>query len=77
MKKIRHTIGIMRRKNANVNVMPSIMQKIRNTANVSPKFIREEMFLEKRKRYLGILIFVKISAFAKSEPIPPLVASEK
>jgi hypothetical protein len=39
--------------------------------------IREEIFLEKRKRYFGTLILVNIEAFDKREDIPPLVASLK
>jgi hypothetical protein len=53
------------------------MQNKKNNISVIPKLIREEMFRENRKRYFGTLIFVKIGAFAKSEPIPPLVESLK
>ena len=58
LKNIRHAIGIISRKNANVNVMPSIMQNTRNTVNVSPKLIRDEMLREKRNRYFGMFIFI-------------------
>jgi hypothetical protein len=74
---IRQQIGIIRLKNPQVNVIPSKMQKIKNTASVNPKLIRAETFLENKNKYLGTFIFVKISAFPRSEPIPPLVESVK
>ena len=52
-------------------------QKIRNTTNVNAKFISDETFLEKRKRYFGTFIFEKMLAFPISEPMPPFVASLK
>ena len=54
-----------------------MMQKMKNTQRVSPKLISEETFLEKRKRYFGTFIFVKIPAFARREPMPPFVESLK
>ena len=53
------------------------IQKIKNTASVSPKLISEDILREKRKRYFGTLILVKIAALPRSEPIPPLVESLK
>ena len=64
-------------KNAHVKVTPSIMQKMKNTARVSPKFMSEETFFENKKRYFGTFIFVKMLAFARSDPIPPFVESVK
>ena len=77
LKIIRQLIGMTRSRNANVNVIPSIMQKMKNSRSVKEKLIREEILRDKRKRHFGILILVKMSALARSEPIPPLVASEK
>ena len=73
----RQQIGIIRVKNNQENAIPSIAQKIMKIINVRPKFMREDMFLENRNRYFGTLIFVKIPAFAKRDPIPPLVDSLK
>ena len=70
-------MGTISIKNKKVNVTPSIKQKRRNTRKVKPKLIREEIFLENRKRYFGTLILVNIEAFDKREDIPPLVASLK
>ena len=53
------------------------MQKTINTANVNPKLIREQTFLDITKRYFGTLILEKISEFDIIEAIPPLAASEK
>ena len=64
-------------KKHHAKLIPSIMQKMKNTIKVSPKLISDDTFLEKRKRYFGTLIFPNISALARSEPIPPLVESEK
>ena len=74
---IMHPIGITRRKNAKVNVIPSIMQNIKKSANVSEKLISDEIFLEKRKRYFGTFTFENIAELPSKEPIPPFVASEK
>ena len=74
---MRQRIGKTKSKNAQVNVIPSIMQKTNKIARVIPKFISEETFLENRKRYLGTFTFVKIPALPRREPIPPLVESVK
>ena len=44
---------------------------------VRPKFIREDIDFENKNRYLGMLIFEKMSAFDISAVIPPFVASLK
>ena len=59
------------------NVIPSMMQKMKNMIRVRPKFIREETFFENRKRYLGTFTFVNIPEFPRRDPIPTLVESEK
>ena len=74
---IMQKIGTNKRRKAGVKVIVSIMQKMKKTISVSAKFISEETFREKRKRYFGTFIFVKISAFPRREPIPPFVESEK
>ena len=74
---IRQRIGIIRAKNPQVNVIPSIIQKMINTTKVIVKLMRDETFLEKRKRYFGTFIFEKIIEFDISEDIPPVVASLK
>ena len=53
------------------------MQKRMNTTKVRAKLISEETLREKRKRYFGILILVKIAELESSEVIPPLDASLK
>ena len=70
-------MGIISIKKRGVKAMPSMIQKMRNTRNVSPKLISEEIFLENRKRYFGTFILVNIDAFERREDIPPLVASLK
>ena len=77
LKIIMQIMGKRSRKKANVKVIPSMMQKMKNTMSVSPKFIREDTFLEKRKRYFGTFILVKIAELVSREPIPPLVESVK
>ena len=42
---------------------------------VSPKLIRDDTFLEKRNRYLGTLILLKIAALLIREFIPLVVDS--
>ena len=74
---MRQIIGTISKKKLQVKVTPSKMQKMMNIRNVNPKLIRDEMFREKRKRYLGTFTFLKIDEFAKREVIPPLLASEK
>jgi hypothetical protein len=60
-----------------VKVTPSITQKSKNTKNVNPKFIRDEIFLENKKRYFGTFIFENIDALSNSDDIPVPVASLK
>lgn len=60
-----------------MKVTPSIMQKMKKTTKVKAKLISEETLREKRKRYFGIFIFVKIAEFESKEVIPPLDASLK
>ena len=70
-------MGNIKRKNENENVMPSMIQNKKKTTSVMPKLMIEDTFFEKRKRYLGTFIFVKMEELASKEPIPPLVESEK
>ena len=77
LKITRQTIGTISIKKQRLNVMPSIMQKIKKTMRVRQKFIRADTFLEKRKRYFGTFTFVKIEEFASNELMPPFVESEK
>jgi hypothetical protein len=77
LKRIRQRNGITRHRKYGVNVTLSITQKTRNTKNVKPKLMRDDMFFEKRKRYFGTFIFEKIEALSKSEDIPVPVASLK
>ena len=77
LKIIRQRIGNISAKNVGVKGTLSIMQKIMNTTKVMPKFIRDEMFFEKRKRYFGTLIFEKIDALSIREDMPEDVASLK
>jgi hypothetical protein len=77
LKAMRHKIGNRSVKNSGVTATLSIMQKTINTANVKPKFMREQTFLDMTKRYFGTLIFENISEFDIIDAIPPLAASEK
>ena len=70
-------IGTSSSINFQVNVIPSMRQKIKNTTSTNPKLMSACTFFEKRNRYLGTFTFVKIAAFPMSEVMPWLVDSLK
>ena len=55
---IKQTIGTISIKKHHENVMPSIMQKMKNIIRVSPKFMREEIEREKTTENEGERFFL-------------------
>ena len=54
---------------------PSMATNKKKIIKVIPKLMIAETLFEKRNKYLGTLIFVKIDAFVSKDNIPPLVCS--
>ena len=77
LKTIKQPIGYRRHKNLTVNGNPSAKTKTKKMISVSPKLIKEEMFFDNKKIYLGTLTLLKIPALAINEFIPLLVDSVK
>ena len=75
MKMTRQAIGYRSIRNFHVNGSPSAKTKAKKIKRVSPKLIRDDTFLEKRNRYLGTLILLKIAALLIREFIPLVVDS--
>lgn len=71
----KHIIGYISIINFQENLIPSINTKIKKTNNVSPKFIKEDTFLESKNIYLGTFILENIPELEIRELIPVLVAS--
>lgn len=77
LNRIRHRVGNIRSKKPQKNVIPSAMQKMRKTTNVSPKLIRDVTSRENRNKYFGTLTLENTSEFDIIELILPPVASLK
>ena len=77
LKKMRQMIGYSNAKKWGPKWIPSTRANRKKIHSVRPKLISDETFFEKRKMYLGRLIFVKIEALLIRERIPLEVDSRK
>lgn len=75
LKSTRHAMGYRSSINFQVNGIPSKKTKKKKIRRVNPKLIREDTFFEKRNKYLGTFILLKIAALLIKEFIPLVVDS--
>ena len=77
LKVMRQVIGYSSVKNFQVNVTPSIAEKMNSRMSVSQKVISDETFCDSKKRYFGTLTFVNMLALVTSAFMQRFVESVK